>query len=160
MWRRSVDALRLAFTCGPPNNCTLSNTITPIYSHIAPRLPVTTNLTIGWPAILRHRAGRSATRRRASSHGPFRDRAGSQSFVAGQFDAMVCHPHWAGAGVLSIAPLTVRTSSDPWGYALELPLPDNFPNGHQEGGQYWALLEVQTIDGSAGIGRLSSEGQN
>jgi glycosyltransferase involved in cell wall biosynthesis len=88
------------------------------------------------------------------------DRPGSQSCVAGQFDEMVCHPHWAGAAVLSVAPLTVRTSSDAWGYALELPLPDNFRNGYQKGGQYWARLEVQTIEGSAGIGRLSSEGQN
>jgi glycosyltransferase involved in cell wall biosynthesis len=85
------------------------------------------------------------------------DNPGSQSSVVGQFEEIVFHPNWIGTAVLSMVPLTVRTSSGAWGFALELPLPDNFRSGQQEGGQYWARLDVQTIEGSAGIGLLSKD---
>jgi hypothetical protein len=87
------------------------------------------------------------------------DRPGAQSLVVGQFAEIVCHPHWVGAVVLSQTPIAVRTSSEAWGYSLELPLPDNFQIGQHQGGQYWARLDAETLAGSAGIGLLS-KGQN
>jgi glycosyltransferase involved in cell wall biosynthesis len=85
------------------------------------------------------------------------DRPGSHSIVAGQFEEMVCHPYWAGAAVLSVAPLVFRTAIEAWGYALELPLPRSGLASRQKSGQYWARLEVEIVKGAAGIGLLSKD---
>jgi len=60
--------------------------------------------------------------------------------------------YWAGAAVLGYDPLTVQTARAPWGYSLQMSLPDRMHIGERSnGGQYWARIDLEVVEGRVGI---------
>lgn len=84
------------------------------------------------------------------------DLPGPRSFVVRRLDKLICHPEWAGAAILSEGPLTIRTSTEPWGYSAELPIPKDIVTPSSTNGKYWINFETDVVEGSVGIGFLSS----
>lgn len=81
---------------------------------------------------------------------------GPRTAAIAQFAHDAPLPHWAGAAILAHDPLTIQTSSTPWGYSLELsaPNPKVFA-AYSNGGQYWVRLDLEVVNGSIGIGMFS-----
>ena len=76
-----------------------------------------------------------------------------------QFEPGIPSPDWAGAAIVGNAPLTVQTSAAPWGYSLELSVPDAQHNGASlNGGQYWIGLDLEVTEGCVGVSLFSQHG--
>lgn len=61
--------------------------------------------------------------------------------------------YWEGAAVLSRDPLTVRTSSAPWGLSMELLVPERALAAFAEvtTGRFWARLDLEVVEGAVGV---------
>ena len=76
-----------------------------------------------------------------------------------QFEPGIPSPDWAGAAIVGDAPLTVQTSAAPWGYSLELSVPDAQRIGASlNGGQYWIGLDLEVTKGCVGVSLFSQHG--
>jgi hypothetical protein len=83
---------------------------------------------------------------------------GPQTTTVAQFECRVPPPYWAGAIIIEDKPLTVRTADAPWGFSLELsvPNPENIPE-FSGGGQYWARFDLEVVKGSVGISLITPD---
>ena len=85
------------------------------------------------------------------------NRLGPQTAVVGRFEALSPHAHWDGSTLLEREPLTIRTSTEPWGYSLEMAISDATAIANSDGGQYWARIDLEVIQGAVGISVLAGE---
>jgi glycosyltransferase involved in cell wall biosynthesis len=60
------------------------------------------------------------------------DRPGPRTVAMASLQYRAPSRYWPGAAIISENPLTVRTSTERWGYSLELPLPENNPITNRE----------------------------
>ena len=67
-------------------------------------------------------------------------------------------PYWLGSAIIADEPLTIRTSSAPWGYSLQLSAArPNTLGCCANGGRYWARVDLEVTKGSVGISIFSGE---
>ena len=83
---------------------------------------------------------------------------GPRTATLGQFQHQPPPPYWTGSAILSHAPLTLATSSAPWGYSLQLSVTTPpAASGRTKAGQCWARVELEVIEGCVGISIFSSD---
>jgi glycosyltransferase len=69
-----------------------------------------------------------------------------------EFECSAPPSYWVGAAILGRDPLTLQTASAPWGFSLEMSVLDKKSIGeHFNGGQYWARIDLEVIEGCVGI---------
>ena len=80
-----------------------------------------------------------------------RNLLGPRTAPVAQFECGAPPPYWAGAAILAHDPLTVQTASSPWGFSLEMSVPDRKTIvKHSNGGQYWVRLDLEVVEGVSG----------
>jgi Glycosyl transferase family 2 len=85
-----------------------------------------------------------------------RNRLSPRTTAIASLECSTPSPHWAGAAILGHDPLTVQTSSAPWGYSLEMSVADRKSIGeHLNGGQYWVQIDLEVIEGGIGISTVT-----
>jgi hypothetical protein len=84
-----------------------------------------------------------------------RDCLGPRTTVSAQFECSGSPAYWQGATILARDPLTLRTASDAWGFSVELSLAkDKAVGPWLNGGQYWARIDLEVVEGSVGISQI------
>jgi hypothetical protein len=85
-----------------------------------------------------------------------RNLIGPRARKMADFEACAPPSHWERAAVLGRDPLTVRTSSAPWGFSLEMTVRDRQAIGeYPKGGQYWVSIDVEVLEGCVGIAMVT-----
>ena len=85
-----------------------------------------------------------------------RNLPGPRTVAIAEFECSAPPSYWAGAAILGHNPLTLQTASAPWGFSLEMSVLDKKSIGeHFNGGQYWARIDLEVIEGCIGISMLA-----
>jgi hypothetical protein len=88
-----------------------------------------------------------------------RNLPGPRTAAIAQFECSAPPSYWAGAAILGHDPLTLQTASAPWGFSLEMTVPDRKSIGHFNGGQYWARIDLEVVEGFVGISMFAPNQQ-
>lgn len=96
---------------------------------------------------VRYDAGRGTVRRNLP---------GPRTTAIAEFECRTPPSYWAGATILGHDPLTLQTARAPWGFSIEMSVPDRkgLPD-HSNGGQYWARVDLEVIEGCIGVGMIT-----
>jgi hypothetical protein len=85
------------------------------------------------------------------------NRLGPRTVTVSCFEALSPHVQCGGSASLEREPLTIRTSAAPWGYSLAMAIPNAPAIAKSDGGQYWARIDLEVIQGAVGISVLAGE---
>ena len=110
--------------------------------------------------IARFIAGIDRVRYGASTGTIRRISLGPRTAAIAQFECHTPPTYWAGAAILGHDPLTLQTGSAPWGFSFEMFVPDRKNIGeHFNGGQYWALINLEVVEGRVGVSMFAPNQQ-
>lgn len=85
------------------------------------------------------------------------DRPGPLTSAIAKFQYNAPAPHWSGARILEENPLTLRTSTESWGFSLEMSVFEQSISGTINDGQYWARVDLEVVSGCVGISMFTRD---
>ena len=130
--------------------------IEPGHAHILAHCAAAARYDPSYERIAQFVATIDHVRYHAASGTIMRHIPGAQAAIVARYGCEGPPPYWAGATILGHDPLTLRTASTPWGFSLLMSLPDGKSSSEAlNGGQYWARIDLEVVEGAVGIGMFT-----